>query len=101
MKLKLDHNSKQEWKLFRDEVHTIDELQEALDVSSDFITLYVVNSVDTDGLIDYRVVRCSTLDDETVIDLWGAKFTGQGAIAIVRIIPEKRVTKKSKYRRPY
>lgn len=100
MKLKLDHNSKQEWKLFHDEVNTIDELQEALDVSSDFITLYVVNSVDPDGVIDYRIVKCDTLDDKTIIDLWGVKFTGEGVTAIVRIL-SSHIVPSHKHRRPY
>ena len=91
---------KNEWKVFREPVKTLDELQEALDISSDFIWLRVVN-VMYGNTIKYVSVKCDELSDDTKIELIGAQVTKDGAIAIVRIIPEERVTKKSKYRRPY
>ena len=94
-------NFKNEWKIFREPVKTLDDLQEALDISSDSIWLRVVN-VMYGNTIKYVPLKCDELSDDTKIELIGAQVTKDGAIAIVRIIiPEKRVTKKSKYRRPY
>ena len=81
-------NFKHEWKVFKEPVKTLDELQEALDVSSDFITLYIVKSIDADGILEYDVVKCDSLDDSTHINLWGAKFTQDGVIAIVRLLAD-------------
>ena len=85
MKMHVTPNFKKEWKVFKEPVKTLDELQEALDVSSDFITLYIVKSISVDGVLEYTPVKCDTLDDETRIYLWGAKFTQDGAIAIVKL----------------
>ena len=100
MKMHVTPNFKKEWKVFKEPVKTLDELQEALDISSDFIWLRVVN-VMYGNTLKYVSVKCDDLSDDTKIELIGAQVTKDGAIAIVRIIPEKRVTKKSKYRRPY
>ena len=103
MKLQEMHitsNFKNEWKGFREPVKTLDELQEALGISSDFIWLRVVK-VMYGNIIKYVYVKCNDLSEDTKIELIGAQVTKDGAIAIVRIIPEERVTKTSKYRRPY
>lgn len=88
MKMHVTPNFKKEWKVFKEPVKTLDELQEALDVSSDFITLYIVESVSVDGVLEYNSVKCDTLDDETHIDLLGAKFTQDGVIAIVKLLAD-------------
>ena len=86
-------NFKNEWKVFREPVKTLGELQEALDISGDFIWLRVVNFIYR-NTIRYISERCDDLPDDTKIELIGARYTKDGAIAIVRIIQEK-------YRRPY
>ena len=89
MKMHVTPNFKKEWKVFKEPVKTLDELQEALDVSSDFITLYIVKSIDADGILEYDVAKCDSLDDSTRINLWGAKFTQDGATAIVRLLEDR------------
>lgn len=87
MEMKFNRN---EWGNFKKPVKTLEELQEALDMGSPFITLYEVLSIH-DGIIIYRSVPSDTFPDETGIELLGVQETSDGATAIVRILGDELI----------
>lgn len=62
------------WKQWADPVETLEELQEALDLSDEYITLWVVKSISKDGIVEYTEQNFESLPLDTKIKLYGVQF---------------------------
>lgn len=62
------------WKQWEEPVKTLEELQEALDLSDEYITIWVVKSVNENGILTYTEQKFEDLEPDTKINLWGVRF---------------------------
>ena len=88
---KIRDNFKTVWKQWEEPVKTLEELQEALDLSDEYITIWVVKSVDENGILTYTEQKFEDLKPDTRINLWGVRFEFDEfspATAIVRLLAD-------------
>ena len=88
---KIRDNFKTIWKQWEEPVKTLEELQEALDLVDECITIWVVKSVDENGILTYTEQKFEDLEPDTRITLWGVRFESDEfspATAIVRLLAD-------------
>ena len=93
MQYQLTENFKYDWRSWKEPVKTLEDLQEALDMTEDCITLWVVQSVDENGVMTYEERKFEDLELSTRINLWGVRFEVPNdefspATAVVRILAD-------------